>query len=81
MSKAVERLKNELAGLSIEDRAELAHFLLESLPPDDDIDDEAAWVEELNRRMEEIDSGQAVGIPAEQVFAELRLKYPRVHRP
>lgn len=75
MSRTVEQLKSLLAGLPVEDRAELAHFLLHSLPPEEDVEDEAAWVEELNRRLEEIKSGKDVGIPAEQVFAELRLKY------
>lgn len=75
MSETAERLKTELAGLSVEDRAELAHFLLESLPPERLIEDEAAWAEELQRRIAEIDSGKDVGIPAEQVIAELRAKY------
>lgn len=75
MSETAERLKTELASLSDEDRAELAHFLLESLPPEEEVADEAAWIEELNRRLEEMRSGEDPGIPAEQVFAEMRAKY------
>jgi len=33
---------------------------------------EDAWMKEISRRTEEIDSGQVVGIPAEQVFAGIR---------
>ena len=36
---------------------------------------DAAWDAELARRAEEIKSGKAIGIPAAQVFAELREKY------
>jgi len=33
---------------------------------------EAAWDEGIKRRIEEIDSGKAKLIPAEEVFAEVR---------
>jgi hypothetical protein len=33
---------------------------------------ECAWVEEVRRRLAEVDSGTAELIPAEEVFAELR---------
>ncbi len=76
MAVAMEQLKKELAGLTERERADLAHFLLNSL--DDggaDPDVEVAWDAELARRGEEIQNGKAVGKPANQVFAELREKY------
>lgn len=78
MATAMEELKAELAGLTEQERAELAHFLLNSLdgPGDDaDADVEAAWDTELARRADEIQRGTAVGKPADQVFADLREKY------
>jgi putative addiction module component (TIGR02574 family) len=33
---------------------------------------EAAWDEEIRRRIAEIDSGKAKLVPAEEVFAEVR---------
>jgi putative addiction module component (TIGR02574 family) len=33
---------------------------------------EAAWAEEVKRRIDELDSGRVQGIPAEQVFARAR---------
>jgi len=75
MNERIERLKAELAELSVDERAELGYFLLESLPPEKFIEDDAAWAEELQRRLAEINSGKDVGIPAEQVIAELRAKY------
>jgi putative addiction module component (TIGR02574 family) len=76
MTPTVENLKQQLSLLSQDQRAELATFLLESLdPPDPSV--EAAWQEELERRMEEMESGTFPGIPADEVFASMRSKFPR----
>ncbi len=75
MIQTLEQWKADLAGLSVQDRSELAHFLLETLDGPDDADVDAAWEAELERRVAAIRSGAAVGKPAEQVFAELREKY------
>lgn len=75
MSDTAERLKTELASLSVEERADLAHFLLETLPAEDDAEVEAAFNAELERRLREINDGTAIGEPAAKVFAELRAKY------
>jgi len=75
MAIAMEKLKEELAGLTEHERAELAHFLLNSLDPAVDPDVEAAWDAELDRREDEIRRGTADGRPAEQVLAELRERY------
>jgi putative addiction module component (TIGR02574 family) len=77
MSETAERIKGEIMALSPEDRAELIRFLLSS--PDEGPADpavEAAWDAELDRRVNDIESGKVVGVPAEQVFAELRKKHP-----
>ena len=70
----VEQLKTQLAALSPAERAELAYFLIHSL---DEAEDgvEAAWEAEVARRMDDIEAGRVVGIPAAQVFAEMREKY------
>jgi putative addiction module component (TIGR02574 family) len=72
MTAVAEALKTQLGALPIEDRAELASFLLASLDEGADPDAEAAWDAELARRAEEIRSGRAQGEPAEEVFARLR---------
>jgi len=54
----------------------LAHFLIESLDQDQDPDAASAWEDEVDRRVSEIESGQAQGRPAEEVLADLRRKYP-----
>lgn len=76
MTALAEKLNTELDQLPIEDRAELASFLIQSLDEGADPDAQAAWDVELARRAEELRTGKVVGIPAEKVFADLRAKYP-----
>jgi putative addiction module component (TIGR02574 family) len=72
---SLDHYKSELEKLSREERAELAYFLLSSLEPEEK-GAAAAWDAEVSRRVDEIRSGKANGKPAEQVFAELRERYP-----
>lgn len=72
MSASFEHYKTELAGLPSGQRAELALFLIHSLDQEVDVDADEAWEEEIQRRVADIKSGRAQGIPAEQVFANLR---------
>jgi putative addiction module component (TIGR02574 family) len=71
MARKLHELFREAAELSESERAELAGLLLESLEgiPDEDV--EAAWAEEVERRVRQIDSGEVKTIPWEQVRAEL----------
>ena len=77
MSAIAERLRMELNTLDEAERAELARFLLQSLDHGSNEDEDAdfAWNTELERRAEQIRSGNAIGEPAEKVFSELREKY------
>jgi putative addiction module component (TIGR02574 family) len=76
MTEGAEKLKGALMQLPTEDRAELAYCLLRSLDEGDDADVRSAWEAELMRRLQEMESGEAAGVPAEKVFAELRKMYP-----
>ncbi len=75
MTETAEKIKSELSLLSLQERAELAYFLIHSLDEEVNADAEAAWAAELAQRLEEIKSGKAVGEPADKVFAEIREKY------
>lgn len=75
MVESVEQLKSKASVLPTADRAELAHFLLSTLEPEE-LGHAEAWREEIERRSAEIDSGKAVGRPVEDVLAELREQYP-----
>jgi putative addiction module component (TIGR02574 family) len=75
MSETVAHILAHLDQLSQQERADLAYAFLCSLEPEEEGVTEA-WNAELSRRVAEIRSGQAVGRPAEQLFAELRGKRP-----
>jgi putative addiction module component (TIGR02574 family) len=72
MSPDVSELLKKALALPPEARAALAGSLLESLddePCDESV--EAAWNEEIKRRIEEIDSGKVQMIPYEEVRRRL----------
>ena len=76
MTENAERVKQEVLQLPEADRAELARFLIESLDESEDPDVvEAAWDEELRRRVERLKQGKSRLRPAHQVLAEIRDKY------
>jgi putative addiction module component (TIGR02574 family) len=76
MSLTLESLKSQLGALPSRDRAELAQFLIDSLESGSDADTEAAWEAELAHRVADIRAGRVDGKPADQVFAELRERFP-----
>ena len=71
MSTLVEELSRKALSLSPEERIQLAENSLATVQEVDE-EVEAAWDEEIRRRIAEIDSGTAKLILAEEVFAELR---------
>jgi len=56
------------------DRADLAQKLLDSLEDLSEKEIEELWIKEAIRRAKELESGEVVGIPAEEVFAEIRAR-------
>jgi len=71
MSILVEELSRQALSLSPEERIQLAQELLATVQ-EVDPEVEAAWDEEIRRRVAEIEDGTVKLIPAEEVFAELR---------
>jgi putative addiction module component (TIGR02574 family) len=69
----VKTVETEALSLPEKDRADLARVLLLSLGDEGrEPDAEAAWVDEAERRFEELESGAAAAIPSDQVFEEAR---------
>ena len=71
MARTLSEIFHEASELSDNERAELAGLLLDSLDGEPDREVEAAWAEEIERRVRQIDSGEVKLIPWEQVRAEL----------
>jgi putative addiction module component (TIGR02574 family) len=72
MSDTLAELKQKASQLSEAERADLALSLIESLDGPADPDVEEAWRIEIERRIGEVDRGEAQLIPGDEVFAKLR---------
>ena len=70
MSKSVAQLEQEARHLPTQDRALLAHHLIASIDPGEDVDAEAVWLEEAERRYQAYRQGILTAKPAAQVFRE-----------
>jgi putative addiction module component (TIGR02574 family) len=53
----------------------LAGHLLESLDQPEQMEVDAAWSEEIERRIRDVDEGRVKLIPGEEVLAELRSRF------
>jgi len=71
MPDLVAELSAQAQALPPEDRARLAEELLASLDPRE-AEVEAAWDEELRRRIDEVERGAVQLVPADQAFAQVR---------
>lgn len=72
MADPVRKIESEALKLSPKQRARIAERLLSSLDDETELDSESAWVEEAERRLDELLTGKVKGIPAEQVFKKAR---------
>lgn len=72
MSKSVAELEREARRLPEQERALLAQHLIASIDPGEDIDAEAAWLEEAERRYQAYRQGKLTAKPVDQVFREAK---------
>lgn len=72
MSTLLEELSEKAKSLSLEERAQLAQELLESVEREADPEVEAAWEVEIASRITKYEQGKATLVPAEEVFAAAR---------
>lgn len=76
MRHSLAEIEDDALKLSDEDRARLAVRLLASLEEEAESPEEIerVWVEEAERRFQELRDGVVEGVPAGDVFARLRAK-------
>jgi putative addiction module component (TIGR02574 family) len=72
MTQQASELLQKALSLSEEERAELAGSLIENATADEAA--EAAWNQEIARRIEDLDSGKAKTIPWEEVRSRISSK-------
>ncbi len=67
-----EELEAEIRKLDIKERARLAKRIVETLDELSDAEIEALWVEEAERRLDELEQGVVAEIPGEDVLDRVR---------
>jgi len=72
MELTLEQLQVETLKLPIDVRAKLAQTLLLSLDEVTDLENENLWIEEAERRYQELQGNKDMGRPAVDVFNRIR---------
>ena len=78
LETTVEQLLERALQLPIQKRIELAEALSDSVDEEDPSVHDAAWGKEIERRVGEIDLGEAELIPADVVFARVRERLKQI---
>lgn len=68
----IKELEAEIKKLDLRDRAALAKRIVESLDELSEEEIEALWVEEAERRLDELEQGSVNEIPAEEALRRAR---------
>ncbi|CAN5600884.1 hypothetical protein BH10ACI3_BH10ACI3_14410 [soil metagenome] len=76
MTTATMDLMESVEMLPIDMKIELVDKILESISPTN-TDVEEAWKDEVERRIDEVESGEVKLIPGEEVFARMRERYSK----
>jgi putative addiction module component (TIGR02574 family) len=71
MNSHAEQILQSALSLDPDDRVEIAESLILSLDEDRAADIEAAWAEEIERRLESIDEGEVQLIPWDDVIRSM----------
>lgn len=72
MSALLDELSTKAKELALEERAQLAQQLMESVDQESDPEVEAAWETEIASRIARYERGEAKLIPASEVFEAAR---------
>jgi len=72
MARALADIERDILELNQMERTELLRKLIDNLDAPGDADTEAAWLQESERRLGEIESGAARTFPADDVIKEAR---------
>jgi len=69
---SLKEIEAEIKKLDLKDRAALAKWVVESLDELSELEIEALWADEAERRLDEMERGQVAEIPAEEVIRRAR---------
>lgn len=71
MARPLSKIQEEIRTPSASDKEALLQLLWEELDGPSDPNVEAAWLEEVRRRGQQIEAGQVELLPTDQVFRKL----------
>ena len=72
MTFDLEQFTQEILLLPSDAKVALVERLLQSLDNDEISDIDEAWVQEAEKRYQELKTGKVVGIPVDEVFRQIR---------
>lgn len=72
MSALLDEVQKQAQRLTPQEKAALAHFLIEELDSSSDADVEQFWIEESRRRYEAYLKGELQSLPGDEVMARAR---------
>lgn len=72
MTRPARELESKALRLPRRERARLAQRLISSLDAEADADGDKLWLQEAERRLDELKSGKVAGIPAQKVIRKAR---------
>lgn len=75
MARTARELLDELMALPSVEREIIAVQLLDSLEEEEPDAVEKAWIDEVRRRIAQIDAGEVTCRPADEVIAEMRARF------
>jgi len=62
-----KKIKKQALKLSDQERAELAHMLIDSLNPEKEFESEDAWSKELKKRVDQYEQGESSAKPWNEI--------------
>ena len=77
MATLADRVIDEALSLPTDARLDLVDKLLASLNPQTDEGIDRLWAEEAERRVAQVEAGEARLVPGDEVFARIRAKHGR----
>ena len=75
MTALLERIAREAKGLSREEREQLIANLVAELADEPLSEIDQAWIEEAERRFDELVTGNTQGIPAQEAIQSIRSEF------
>lgn len=74
MARPLHEIENDVRALSPEDKGELFRDLVAGIDGEPEKDIEAAWLQEAQRRYQELHNGSVKPIPADEVIKKTRAR-------